>query len=280
VVLRSTEQHISIDSCESRTDQARRAATRIWETRRPTGVVAAGPHIGQPADWGLIRPRIRSARRGRDTRDPRACGRYLRLRTRRRFDEETRVLLAQSDERVRLLCQTSLGALFIVDDARRYVRVNEPATMLLGASRGEILGRRIEHFTPPERCLRLEQLSAALRRKGSLEGEYEVLRGDGTRAWVRFRARYRFAAGEHLIAAVETARPDDFLALGGIPALTPREIEVLQLASDGHTTKQIAATLVVSRATVKTHFEHIYEKLDAHDRVSAVAKALRLSLIS
>lgn len=190
------------------------------------------------------------------------------------------MLLVPSNERVRLLCETSLGALFIVDDDRRYVRVNEPATMLLGASRGEILGRRIEHFTPPERCLRLEQLSAALRRKGSLEGEYEVLRGNGTRGWVRFRARYRFAVGEHLIAAVETAGPGDFLPLGGIPALTPREIEVLQLASDGHTTLQIAAALVVSRATVKTHLEHIYDKLDAHDRVSAVAKALRLGLIS
>jgi PAS domain S-box-containing protein len=194
-------------------------------------------------------------------------------------DKKARVLLV-SDKRLRLLCETSLGALFIVDDDRRYVRVNEPATMLLGASREEIVGRPIEQFTPPEHCPRLEQLSAALRHNGTLEGEYEVLRGNGTRGWVRFRARYQFAVGEHLIAAVEAGRP------GGLPphargrALTPRERQVLELASHGRTTPEIAAALVVSRATVKTHLEHIYDKLDAHDRVSAVASALRLGLIS
>jgi two-component system nitrate/nitrite response regulator NarL len=37
--------------------------------------------------------------------------------------------------------------------------------------------------------------------------------------------------------------------------------------------------LVLSPATVKTHFEHAYEKLEVSDRASAVAKALRLGLI-
>jgi PAS domain S-box-containing protein len=190
------------------------------------------------------------------------------------------VLVVPSDERVRLLCETSLSALFIVDDDRRYVRVNELATRLLGATREEILGRRIEHFTPPERCRRLEQLSVALRRNGTLEGEYEVLRGNGARSWVRFRAHYRFAAGEHLIAAADMPRFGGSLAPPSSHPLTPREIQVLELASHGRTTLQIAATLVVSPATVKTHLEHIYAKLDAHDRVSAVATALRLGLIS
>jgi PAS domain S-box-containing protein len=193
-------------------------------------------------------------------------------------DKEVRVPLVP-DDRVRLLCETSLGALLIVDDDRRYVCVNEPATRLLGAPREEIVGRSIEQFTPPEHCPRLEQLSAALRQKGSLEGEYEVLRGNGTRSWVRFRACYGFAAGEHLIAAVEAGRVGGSSTHERVPVLTPRERQVLELASDGRTTPEIAAALVVSRATVKTHLEHIYGKLDAHDRVSAVAKALRLGLI-
>lgn len=195
-------------------------------------------------------------------------------------DEEARVLPLPPNEHVRLLCQTSLGALFIVDDDRRYVRVNGPATRLLGASREEILGRPIDQFTPTEHCPRLEQLTAALRRHGTLEGQYEVLRGNGTRSWVRFRARYRFAAGEHLIAAVEAGRPGSSPAHEWIPALTPRERQVLELASEGRTTPQIAAALVISPATVKTHLEHIYRKLDVHDRVSAVARALRLEVIS
>jgi PAS domain S-box-containing protein len=63
------------------------------------------------------------------------------------------------------------------------------------------------------------------------------------------------------------------------PALTPRELEVLQLASYGFTGPEIAGRLVVSQATVKTHFENIYEKYGVSDRAAAVAKALRDGLI-
>ena len=185
-----------------------------------------------------------------------------------------------SDERVHLLCKTSLDALFVVDDARRFVRVNEPALRLLGASREEILGQRIEHFTAPDQRSQLDQLAAALRRDGTLEGEYEVLRGNGRRSWVKFRACCEFGLGKHLIAAVETTGPDPPRVPAGTAGLTPREAEVLQLASYGYTTSQIGAVLVVSPATVKTHFEHIYDKLKARDRASAVANALRLGLIS
>jgi PAS domain S-box-containing protein len=61
--------------------------------------------------------------------------------------------------------------------------------------------------------------------------------------------------------------------------LTPRELEILQLAAQGHSGRRIAEMLVLSPATVKTHFEHAYEKLEVSDRASAVAKALRLGLI-
>jgi PAS domain S-box-containing protein len=62
--------------------------------------------------------------------------------------------------------------------------------------------------------------------------------------------------------------------------LTGRELEVLQLAAHGNSGPQIAKQLVVSQSTVKTHFEHIYAKLGAADRAAAVAKALRLGLIT
>ncbi|MEA2365529.1 MAG: hypothetical protein QOI32_1041 [Thermoleophilaceae bacterium] len=63
------------------------------------------------------------------------------------------------------------------------------------------------------------------------------------------------------------------------PALTSRETEVLQLASHGLGTADIADQLAVSPTTVKTHFEHIYPKLGTHDRVAAVAAALRHGII-
>jgi DNA-binding CsgD family transcriptional regulator len=61
--------------------------------------------------------------------------------------------------------------------------------------------------------------------------------------------------------------------------LTVREREVLRLAAEGCSGPQIAERLGVSRATVKTHFEHLYEKLGVGDRAAAVAHALRTGLI-
>jgi DNA-binding CsgD family transcriptional regulator len=63
------------------------------------------------------------------------------------------------------------------------------------------------------------------------------------------------------------------------PSVTPRETEVLQLASHGLTAAEIAAQLVVSVGTVKTHLQNIYPKLGVSDKAAAVATALRHGLI-
>ena len=185
------------------------------------------------------------------------------------------------DERLRIIFQTTLEPLFVVDDARRYTRVNEPATELLGAGVYEILGRKIEHFTTPEDRSQLDRLWAQLERDGTLEGAYEVLRGDGSRGRIELRACWGFAPGQHLIAARKLAEPPtDTPAREGGQTLTPREREVLKLAADGRSGPKIAQELVLSPATVKTHLQNIYAKLDAHDRAHAVAKALRCRIIT
>lgn len=66
----------------------------------------------------------------------------------------------------------------------------------------------------------------------------------------------------------------------GPKVLTPRELRVLQLAADGFSGREIAKELVLSPATVKTHFEHVYTKLKVSDRTAAVALALRSGLIA
>ncbi|HEX4564803.1 MAG TPA: LuxR C-terminal-related transcriptional regulator [Solirubrobacteraceae bacterium] len=62
--------------------------------------------------------------------------------------------------------------------------------------------------------------------------------------------------------------------------LTPRELEVLQLVARGGSRSQVAERLHVSESTVKTHLEHIYAKLDTHDRAAAVGAAMRQGLIT
>jgi two-component system response regulator DesR len=62
------------------------------------------------------------------------------------------------------------------------------------------------------------------------------------------------------------------------PVLSPRESEVLQLLADGHTTDGAAQVLFLSPATVRSYVENAMGKLDARNRVHAVASALRLGL--
>jgi DNA-binding NarL/FixJ family response regulator len=52
--------------------------------------------------------------------------------------------------------------------------------------------------------------------------------------------------------------------------LTPREAEVLTLIARGLSNREIAAELFVSEATVKTHINHVFSKIDARDRAQAV----------
>jgi DNA-binding NarL/FixJ family response regulator len=63
------------------------------------------------------------------------------------------------------------------------------------------------------------------------------------------------------------------------PTLTEREVETLQLAAFGKTNREIGEKLFISPDTVKTHLEHIFQKLGAQDRTAAVAEALRRRLI-
>ncbi len=63
------------------------------------------------------------------------------------------------------------------------------------------------------------------------------------------------------------------------PALTPRESEILRMIADGKSFPEIASDLFLGVTTVKTHVQHVYEKLGVSDRAAAVAQAMRKRLI-
>ncbi|HEU4672273.1 MAG TPA: helix-turn-helix transcriptional regulator [Candidatus Limnocylindrales bacterium] len=61
--------------------------------------------------------------------------------------------------------------------------------------------------------------------------------------------------------------------------LTEREAEILGLLAAGLSNREIAASLVVSENTVKSHLEHLYGKLDVRSRLQAIARARSLGLL-
>ena len=107
------------------------------------------------------------------------------------------------------------------------------------------------------------------------------------------------AAERDLVAACRaTMRGEPFLFPGAVKAvvrdyleraaegdeadadpLSARETEVVKLIGEGHSTRDIAAALVISEKTVDRHRSRIFEKLGLHDRVALTRWAIRRGLV-
>jgi DNA-binding NarL/FixJ family response regulator len=96
------------------------------------------------------------------------------------------------------------------------------------------------------------------------------------------------AAGEALLAPTITRRlieeftrrpPPGQKAPTELAELTDRELDVLKLIAKGQSNNEIAQTLFVSEATVKTHVTRVLSKLDLRDRVQAVVLAYETGLV-
>ena len=65
----------------------------------------------------------------------------------------------------------------------------------------------------------------------------------------------------------------------GVKSLSAREISIIQLAAKGFSSPEVAEMLGISVNSVKTHFRHIFEKMDVSDRTEAVTLAISRGII-
>jgi LuxR family maltose regulon positive regulatory protein len=89
-----------------------------------------------------------------------------------------------------------------------------------------------------------------------------------------------FEAEDDTLAGAGGRTTEVALSSALVESLTPRELDVLALLGRRLTNKEIAAELVISPETVKTHTLSIYRKLNVRNRRQAVAKARELGLLS
>jgi two-component system NarL family response regulator len=83
--------------------------------------------------------------------------------------------------------------------------------------------------------------------------------------------------GQRLLAPEAAARLADRMTS---PALTPREVAVLELVAKGKSNKEIGTVLSLAEGTVKTHLKRIYDKLGVSDRTEAALMAVQRGIVT
>jgi ATP/maltotriose-dependent transcriptional regulator MalT len=120
--------------------------------------------------------------------------------------------------------------------------------------------------------------TAAWARSAGRHGPDEVFRASTTRAHAVLPAKRGGAGSEHgRLLELPQASFDGASVL--VEALSERELEVLRLIAGGASNQTVAAALVISLGTVKSHINHILGKLAASNRTEAVARARDLGLL-
>lgn len=168
---------------------------------------------------------------------------------------------------------------------------NSRAETLYGWPRDEAIGRHINELTVPAESRRAaEDIMAAIQAGRRWQGSFRLRRKDGSLFTAFVKDSPILDADGGLIGVVgvsiEIADAELANAVRAVVdgnhrtdgrrarTLSPREREVLGLLARGLTGEQIAARLVLSPETIRTHIRNAREKLGASTRVEAVTMAL------
>ena len=171
-------------------------------------------------------------------------------------------------------------------EALEEIRAHEPDVALLDYKLPDLDGVAVVHAIVRDRLPTRVLFLSAFTDSGLV---YEALQTGAAGYLPKEAKRDEIVDGVLACARGDTVLPPDLTAgvvteirmrrATDAPALTAREHEILTMIANGKSLPEIAKELHLGVTTVKTHTQHLYEKLGVSDRAAAVAEAMRRRLI-
>jgi PAS domain S-box-containing protein len=160
---------------------------------------------------------------------------------------------------------------YVLDTTGNVRWINPAAERLLG----DIRGRHYTSVVSPEDGRRARELFSkkVIGASPATDSMGVLVSTAGTRVGVEISS-VPLMNGERVVGVfgLIEERPGDS-STAPPPHLTPRQVEVLRLLEQGHSTKQIAAELHLTIETVRTHIRRLFRALGVNSRLEAVAAA-------
>lgn len=158
---------------------------------------------------------------------------------------------------------------------------NRPWLEFRGRTMAEETGNGwLEGVHPDDRQRCLGTYVRAFEARQPFEMEYRLQRADGEYRWIRDAGTAQFDSdGQfrgYLGSCVEVPPPGHAAEAG---PLTSRELQVLTLVAEGHSTRKVAELLGISYKTADSHRTRMMEKLGVHETASLVRYAIRKGIV-
>lgn len=159
-----------------------------------------------------------------------------------------------------------------VVDTSGVIRWVNPAAMRLV---GDVRGRQITSVVAPEETLRARESHArkVIGRERVTDEQVVLIDADGGRISVDISS-VPLKDGHRVVGVFgQVSDVNELEERPELPALTPRQSEILRLLERGRSTEQIAGDLHLSQETVRNHIRRLLSNLGVHTRLEAVARA-------
>lgn len=191
-----------------------------------------------------------------------------------------RRLNLESQERTRVLVETSPAAIVTIDERGFIELANRAAVELLAPKSGDLIGQPVAAFLPElHHALRWEegpQFRTSMQCRGH-RGSGESFLAEVWFSSYKERATPKLAAIIADVTEEQTMPPGSSPGMAAQqerPSLNPRETEVLKLVVQGLANKEIAARLQISESAVKNTLQQLFGKTEVRTRSQLVRVAL------